>query len=253
MINLDKSFIYFNGGKNSWRTNIKSTLSTENKNLFLVKECRAESLSERPFLNLGRYEFLTIIEDDKIHCFRTEAAETSLRPFKGIGIEGNYQLSNFKIKKKNSIVESNVNYLSFEKVHELVSSGKTNNIYCKIEYEYEAIKYSLISKCEYINYNTNKNDDRYVQPIMGYVPFILKEQIRYGYVVLNVNEKKNGFLEFLLNENKPIFYIPSTPPQNLIKKFIKTILNKLLFFVKKNNFTKLISIKESKIYFFIYD
>ena len=253
MIDLDKSVIHFDGGRHSYRTNIKSTLSTENKNLFLVKECRAETLSERPFLNTGRYEFLLIIEDEKIHCIRTAAADSSLRPFKGTGIRGNYQLSNFKIKKKNSIVESNVNYLSFKKVHELVSSGITNNIYCKIEYEYEAIKYSLISKCEYINYNTNKNDDCYVQPIMGYVPFIFKEQIRYGYVVLNVSEKKNGFLEFLLNETAPIFNISSTPPQNLIKKFIKMIINKLLFFVKINNFTKLISIKESKINFFIYD
>ena len=253
MINLDKSFIHFSGGKNSWRTNIKSTLSTENKNLFLVKECRAESLSERPFLNLPGYEFLVIIEDDKTHCIRTAAADNRSEPYKGKGIKGNVQLNNVQIKNKKSIVESNVNYLSFEKVHEIVSLDKTNNIYCKIEYEYEAIKYSLISKCEYINYNTNKNDDRYVQPIMGYVPFILKGQLRYGYVVLNVSEKKNGFLEFLLNEKTPIFYIPSTPPQNLIRKFIKKILNKLLFFVKKNNFTKLISIKESKIYFFIYD
>ena len=239
MINIDKSFIHFVVEKNSWRTNIKSILSTENKKFFLVKECRAESVGEHPFFNHpGRYEFLGIIEDDKTHFIRTSSVDAN---------KGNVQL-NTPIKNKKYIVESNVNYLSFEEVNEIVSSGKTNNIYCEIEYEYEGIKYSLITKCEYINYNAEKNGDKYLQPIMGYVPFILKNQLRYGYVVLNVNEKKNGCLEFLLNEKTAIFNI--NPKQNLIKFFIKKILNIFLFFTKKNDFTKLISIKESKINFF---
>ena len=158
---------------------------------------------------------------------------------------------NVPYKNKKYIVESNVNYLSFEKINEIVSSGETNNIYCEIEYEYETIKYSLISKCEFINYNTKKNDDKYLQPIMGYVPFILKNQLNYGYVVLNVNEKKNEYLEFLLNEKSSIFN--TNPKQNLINLIVKKILNIFLFFFKKNDFTKLISIKESKINFFSYD
>ncbi len=83
------------------------------------------------------------------------------------------------------------------------------------------------------------------------MPFILKNQLRYGYVVLYINEKKNGYLEFLLNEKSSIFYI--NPKENLIRLFIKKILNIFLFFIKKNDFTKLISIKESKINFFLYD
>jgi len=242
MINIDKSFIHFVGEKNSWRTNIKSILSTENKKIFLVKECRAESVSEHPFSDHpGRYEFLGIIEDDKTHFIRTSATD---------GNKGNVQL-NDPMKNKKYIVESNVNYLSFEEVNEIVSSGKTINIYCEIEYEYEGIKYSLISKCEYINYNTNKNDDKYLQPITGYVPFILKNQLRYGYVVLNIYEKKNGCLEFLLNEKTAIFNI--NQKKNLIKFFIKKILNIFIFFMKKNDFTELTSIKECKINFFSYD
>jgi len=242
MINIDKSFVHFVGEKNSWRTNIKSILSTENKKIFLVKECRAETVGEHPFFNHpGRYEFLGIIEDDKTHFIRTSSVDVN---------KGNVQL-NAQLKNKKYIVESNVDYLSFEKVSEIVSSDKTNNIYCEIEYEYEAIKYSLISKCEYINYNTEKNSDKYLQPIMGYVPFILKNQLRYGYAVLNVRENRNGYLEFLLNEKTPIFN--TNTKQNFIRLFIKKTLNKLLFFFKKNDFTKLISIKNSKINFFLYD
>ena len=221
VINIHESFIHFSDEGNSWRTNIKSILSTENKKFFLVKECRAESIGEHPFFHTGRYEFLGIVEDDKTHFIRKSAVD---------GNKGNIQLSS-QVKNKKYIVESNVNYLSFEKVNEIVSSGKTNNIYCEIEYEYEAIKYRLISKCEYINYNTEKNGDRYLQPIMGYVPFILKNQLRYGYVVLHVNKKKNGYLEFLLNEKTAIFNV--NKKQNLIRLFIKKILNIFLFFVKK--------------------
>ena len=241
MINLANSFIYFIEPKNSWRTNIESILSAENKKIFLVKECRGESIGEHPFFHPSRYEFLGIIEDDKTHFIRTSVVGDN---------KGNVQL-NAQLKNKKYIVESNVDYLSFEKVSEIVSSGKTNNIYCEIEYEYEAIKYSLISKCEYINYYTEKNSDKHLQPIMGYVPFILKNQLRYGYVVLYINEKKNGYLEFLLNEKTAIFSVNTK--QNLIRLFIKKILNIFLFFVKKNNFTELISIKKSKINFFLYD
>ncbi len=241
MINIDKSFIHFLREKVSWRTNIKSILSTENKFFFLVKECRAESISEHPFLDQPEHEFLAIIEDDKTHFIRTSATD---------GNKGNVQL-NVPIKNKKYIVESNVNYLNFEKTHEIVSSGKTNNIYCEIEYEHEGIKYSLITKCEYINYNTEKNGEKYLQLVMGYVPFILKNQLRYGYVALNIYEKKNGCLEFLLNEKTAIFNV--NQKQNLIRLYIKKILNTFIFFYKKNNFTKLVSIKESKINFLSYD
>ena len=241
VININKSFIHFIGEQNSWRTNIKTILSTKNKKYFLVKECRAELIGVRPFFQYSRYEFLAIVEDDKTHIIRTSAAGSKKQ---------NVQL-NAPLKNKKYIVESNVNYLSFEKINEIVSSGETNNIYCEIEYEYETIKYSLISKCEYINYNTEKNDDKYLQPIMGYVPFILKNQLRYGYVALYINEKKNGYLEFLLNEKTAIFSVNAK--QNLIRLFIKKILGIFLFFLKKNDFTKLISIKESKINFFSYN
>ncbi len=242
MINIDKSFIHLVGETESWRTNIKSILSTENKKFFLLKECRAEARGEHPFLNHpGRYEIFGILEDNKSYFIRTSPVDNS---------KGNIQLNN-RLKNKKYIVESNVDYLSFEKANEIVSSGKTNNIYCEIEYVYEAIKYSLISKCEYINYNSEKNSDKILRPIMGYVPFILKNQLRYGYVVLHTNGKNNGYLEFLLNEKTGIFNVNSK--QNLIIFFIKKILNIFLFFIKKNNFTKLISIKESKINFFLYD
>ena len=85
---------------------------------------------------------------------------------------------------------------------------------------------------------------------MRYVPFIYKNQLRYGYVALNLNKKKKENLEFLLNEKNSIFDF--NWKENLIKFINNKILNTILFFVKKNEFTKLISLKESKINFFTY-
>ncbi len=242
MIDINKSFIHFFTSEDmGWRTNIKSVLSSKSKNFFLVKECRAETMSQRPFFNhQGRYEFLAIVENDKVHVIRTSATDGNKN-----NIKLDTSLKNIKYK-----IENKINPLRFEEVHEILLTGKTINIYCEIEYEHEGIKYSLISKCEYLNYSLKKNSNKYVQPIFGYVPFIDKNEIKYGYVVLKTHENNNGYLEFLLNEKSSIFDVNSN--QNLLKLYIKKFLNTLLFFYKKNDFTKLVSIKESKINFFSY-
>jgi|TARA_B100001964_G_scaffold205788_1_gene236441 hypothetical protein len=137
--------------------------------------------------------------------------------------------------------------LNFEKTYETVI-GKQENIYCQIEFEYEEESYNLLSKCEYINYGINSDKNKYLQPSMGYVPFIYKKQLKYAYVVLNTTEKENGYLEFVLNEKTEMFDIENS--KNLLKTVIKIILNKFFFFIKKNDFTKIISIKKNKIFFF---
>ena len=237
---LEKSFVHFIGPKSSWRTSIKSILTFENNSFFLTKECRAETMSEKPFYQTGRYEYLAIVDNYGTSVYRTFSLDYKKTNF-------TYETS---IKNNKNILMSDIEYLSFNEVYEIVSSNNPTNLFCEIEYEFENKKYNLISKCEYINYNTIKNDEKYLQTIMGYVPFILNNTLRYGYVALNINEKVNGNLEFLLCEKSSLFSIREN--NNLIKKLIKETLNKLLFFSKKNNFSKLISLKESKISFFRY-
>ena len=118
-------------------------------------------------------------------------------------------------------------------------------MYCEIEYEYENKNFNLITKCEFINYNSY--DNKYLQPIMGYVPFILNNHIKYGYAVLFVDENQNSYLEFLLNEKTSIFTIKKM-------KISSTKLQKkywiFLFFRKKIFFSKHVSIRNNKIKFF---
>ena len=80
LINLTKSYVFFNFSP-SWRTNIDSILINENENktYYLVKECRAETVCEKPFLHPGKYEFLSIVEKDRNNYF----IRTSLISSKG--------------------------------------------------------------------------------------------------------------------------------------------------------------------------
>lgn len=240
-IDLRKSFLHFISPENSHRTNIKSILTYENNSLFLVKECRAENMGKKPFYQTGRYEYLNIEDNYGTSVFRTYSLD-----YKKTNLQ--YQSST---KNKKNILISDIKYLSFNEVNEIVSSNNPSNIFCEIEYEFENKKYNLISKCEYINYNSDNNKEKYLQPIMGYVPFVANNIISYGYAVLNIKEKVNGNLEFLISEKNSLFTIDKQQ-KNIIKKLIKSILNNLLFFVKKNEFSKYISLESSKICFFKY-
>ena len=240
-INLNKSFVHFIESKNSYRANIKSILTFKNNSLFLTKECRAELIGEKPFYHTGRYEYLAIEDNYGTSVLRTYSLDCKKTNLK-------YQSSK---KNKKNILTSNIKYLSFNEVYEIVSSNNPTNIFCEIEYEFENKKYNLITKCEYINYNSDKSEEKYLQPIMGYVPFVLNNIISYGYVVLYVKKDGvNGNLEFLISEKNSLFTIGKN--ENIIRKLIKLILNNLLFFSKKNEFSKYISLKSSKINFFRY-
>ena len=240
-IHLDLSFIHFIGPKeNSWRTNIKSILKSENESFYLVKECRAQFVGPNPFHHPDRYEFLCIVDNDSTNIIRTSPISNKKTNLK----------KSAKLEHKKHFIEEKIEYLSFKKVNEIVSSNQQLNVYCEIEYEYENKNFNLITKCEFINYNTSDNNEKYLQPIMGYVPFIFNNDLKYGYAVLFVNENQNSYLEFLLNEKTSIFTIKKN--ENFINKVTKKILNLFLFFSKKNSFTKHGSIRNNKIKFFKY-
>lgn len=252
MIDLNKSFIECYGFKEGTNISIKSILKTNNNNIFLTKECRAEVNTAKPFSdNNGRYEYVAIFDDNKMYTVR----------------DGNFSYKS-ENKHNKHLVYSNIKFLSFQEVLKITSSNISNNIFCQIKYNHQNVDYELIFKCEMINYSTRDNDYKYLQPTYGYVPFIDNNQVNYGYLAVHDNEKKTGNLEYVLKEQSFIF---STKPikiflqlhnnalklikiksQNLIKLSIKHILNRLLFFKKNNNFTKTISIAEFKIGYFRY-
>ena len=152
-----------------------------------------------------------------------------------------------KIKEIKNLPERNFNTLEFKKAHTLISSRKIKNIICKLDYKLDNQSYSLISKCEYINFNIQSSSNKYLQPIIGYVPFILKDEKKVAYFACNLNEEKNSDIFFIVRDRTSIF---TTKKNSFLTKFIKKILNHCFFFIKKKEFTKVVQIKEYKVSLF---
>ena len=252
LINLTKSYVFFSFGT-SWRTNIDSILINENENktYYLVKECRSENVSENPFLYSNKYEFLSIVEKDRNNYFIRTSLISSKGTIKKTSLEGIKVIENL----------NNIKILSSNEVFETLLKKDKKNIFCKINFEFNKTNFSIIAKCEYINFSDknvvgmrcedceSKNNCHIIQPIMGYVPFFLNGNIHVSYVARYSCKKKDGNLEFILRVNSLIFDYKSNA---FIGNIIKFILNKLLFFIQKNEFQKRISIKKSNIVYFNY-
>ena len=227
LINLTKSYVFFDFGT-SFRTNIDSILINENENktYYLVKECRNETVGENPFLLSDRYEFLSIVEKDRNNYF----VKTPLISSKGTiqktsleGIEVIEEMSNIKILSPNEVFET------------LLKKDK-KNIFCKINFELNKTNCSIIAKCEYITFSDksllgkhckdceSKNNCHIIQPVMGYVPFILNGNIHVSYVARYSCKKIDGNLEFILRVGSPMLDYKSNA---FIRNIIKFILNKL--------------------------
>ena len=68
---IEKSFIHFPTPQsgNSWRVNIQSILNSKNNTFYLLKECRSETINEKPYTSKrSAYEFLSIVESEKTAC-----------------------------------------------------------------------------------------------------------------------------------------------------------------------------------------
>ena len=249
-INLENSYFFFNSDADCWRADIQSVLinEDENKTYYLVKECRAEEISKNPFqltdknkkTHNGRYEFLVIAENGGMkHFFRSPS----------IYNQGVYLKTDLKRIQPEIMEElDEIKSLKPEEVLEILRKREKINIFCKIQYELKQTTYSLISKCKFINFSDNSGKrENYLQPILGYLPFEMDGKIYVSYAAKYLSPQMDGDLDFLLRVGSTIFEYKKN---DFLRNIIKFASNKLLFYTKKNEFQKCISIKKSKIFFF---
>ena len=238
MVDIENSSVYLLGEKNCWRANVKSVLFSKRKSFILTKECRSEAMSSsNPFEIDDRNEVMALIENDQVYLLRNHSISSNPK----------YEITKEdKIKAIKYLPEKNFNALEFKQAHKLISSREIKNIICKIDYKLNEESYSLISKCEYINFNIQSSSNKYLQPIIGYVPFVLNDEKKAAYVACNLNEEKNSDIFFIVRDRSPIF---RTKKNSFIRNFIIKIFNGCFFF-KKNEFTKVVQIKEYKMSLF---
>lgn len=243
-INLENSYVYLNPeNENTWRANIRSLIQNEDTlvKYYLTKECRAESISEYPFHHPSISEFCPVISSDK-SCFYLRSLPTYNS---GKNYNHDYQ------KKLNTNFKIKLNYfdykeVTYRKLLELLRSDTQDDFYFKLTFKYQNNNYSLFTKIDYINFSHSLD---YVQPIVGYVPFIENNHIYLAYLAFN--QKKEQYVKFDVRLKKRNF--PSKSVNNhksILKKVFLKFLDLFNFF-KVEDFTSYRNIEEAQIKYFL--
>ena len=154
------------------------------------------------------------------------------------------------LKFKKYFQRSKIKKLNFKSVQRLIYSEKYEELFIKIQFNYDKIEYKLISKVEYINFNAKKSSNQYLQPIFGYVPMISKNKISYGYCVINILNGIEQNLQFFLIDDMSLFQ--TYQGDSAIKKLLKKMFNNFTFLFRKTDFANLITVKNAKVTFFSY-
>ena len=238
-VNLEKSFLFVNTNKdNISRASVKSLLVnlTDNKKYYLTKESRAEYIGQYPFLHQSKSELCIVLENKKLKYLIRNNPALKKNDFDN----HHYDIHPLKENEDKVIVtETDYDLLDYNNTLNFLNNRSIENIYCKLDYNFQNKKYSIFSKVEYLNFpgSNSKNrklDTSYVQPIMGYVPFEKDGKIYIAYVARYTSPKLEGNLELRLraNANFSDFNYTSNNLKGKLKRFLVSLLN----FIKVSEF-----------------
>jgi hypothetical protein len=248
-IDLENSFVFFNPEKkNCWRTSIKSVLLDvkEDTYYYLTKECRAEIVGFKPFDHSSKSELCVVVNNkNKKFLIRNKP----IFKFDEFG-HHYYEIDKNSFDELN-IKKSDYQFIRHDEIKNLLYNRTSKNFYTKFTYQYQNKEFVIFNKVEYINFEGKQNQDtRYLQPIYGYVPFLKDGKIYLSYIVQYLEKNKKGNLEFILRSNQKIKTLISNDT-NVIKKILKKLITLYLFKIKISEFVEKISVKKSKVEFFI--
>ena len=161
----------------------------------MTKECRAEKMDASPFLHPAKSELCTVVEDNNYKYLIRNNPVIKKNDF------NDHYYGIRSLKEDNDEIflkEADYKIIDFESALNHLNNRDLKNIFCKLDYDFQNISYSIFSKVEYINFSSFYN---HLQPIMGYVPFKYNEKIYISYVARNINPKLDGNLEFRIRSN----------------------------------------------------
>ena len=243
-INLENSYAYFNPEhQNTWRANIRSIIENEDTlvKYYLTKECRAELISEYPFHHPSISEFCPVIGSDKSCVYLRNYPTYS----SGKNFNHDYQ------KKINNNFKLKLNYfdykdITYREVLKLLRSDTQNDFYFKLTFKYQKNNFNLFTKIDYINFSHFSD---YIQPIIGYVPFIEDDHIYMAYIAFN--QKKERSVKFDARLKKRNFPSESVNKhKNILKKVVLNFLDFFDFF-KVSEFTSYRHLEKAQIKYFL--
>jgi len=243
-INLESSYVYLSlENQNAWRANIKSIIENEETQVkyYLTKECRAELISKFPFRHPSISEFCPVIGSDKSCVYIRNYPTYS----SGKNYNHDYQ------KKINNNFKLKLNYFDFKDITyrellKLLRLNTQNDFYFQLTFKYQNNNFKLFTKIDYINFSYFSD---YIQPIVGYIPFIEDDHIYMAYIAFN--QKKERSVKFDARLKKRNFPSESVNKhKNILKKVFLNFLDFFDFF-KVSEFTSYRHIEKAQIKYFL--
>ena len=234
--------------KNCWRLSIKSALvdETDGKSYFLTKECRAELVGEKPFNRPDKHEMCVVV-DNKRNTYKIR----DIPVFKRNEFGAHFHEVNKDISDELLLKTTKYKKLDFSEVFTALKKRTLGDIYSKFSFTYQSKKYFIFTKVEYINFNgdLSREENDYLQPIFGYVPFLKNGKIHLGYIAKYIERDFDGKLQLILRVNKPFIYFVSYP-KRLLKKIIYFLFKIYTYPIQVSEFSETITLENSKLDFF---
>tara|TARA_B100000900_G_scaffold272331_1_gene232585 strand:- start:738 stop:1436 length:699 start_codon:yes stop_codon:yes gene_type:complete len=228
MIDLQNSFIYYEVNGSKWRSKIESLLKSDSDNFYLTTHCRSEEMSLFPFSDMPRkfdVQFITFesSSESKNFIFRT----SSLGGIKN-NVDGreDFQVCN-DLEAKIKVQFREIENLNFDKVYSFLKNKINENLYIEISFILDNKNLTIVSNLNYLNYGKDKNGNIFLQPIFGRIPFVLLEELKFGYLAIHIlkDSEKNNF-EVILNQK----ILHSSFAISDFNKIIKVDDSKIKFF-----------------------
>jgi hypothetical protein len=178
---------------------------------YLSNECRTERVGEAIFD--GRiYEACMVTSWDGVVCLRHGSFNYGLNPVKNAAGRM-FETAYVKSTPDSTVVhcrERPINLLNFEEAESFFYDGPTNNIFMKIDWEMDGVGYSIYTPCRYTNYlYPSLTEERYLQPISGYVTVEIGGQFYLAYVAAYVTQDGTKTVEFICRDK--ISFIQTKP------------------------------------------
>ena len=156
---------------NLWQTFIESMLiKNGEENAFLATNCRAENIVSEGKIFGGKLADVSVIKGwDKNLIIR--AGPGLYHPFRP-GQSKTFHCAKFEYGVKVVGNETKIRKWSFDEVYRELQEGILgNDLFWKVKYKYHGDDYEIISSLRYINFSRSASQQKYIQPISGYVLF----------------------------------------------------------------------------------
>ena len=261
---LENSHIVIGSGHedtiNRWQTSVECVLSRTNSHdekqyAWLSHECRSEHLSPHIFDD-EYYEFVVVKGWNGTVYLRGGSYNYGFNPIKNfLGEAPQTTHENGDLGVEVYCKERKARKLGFDEALEFFQKedeNKTNKIYMAVEYEKGSHKYELLAPCRYTNYPHSSKNEKYLQPISGYVLFEDQERFFLSYVAAHIRKDGTKSIEFRVREMTS-FINTKNKRSRLYRVFKLLDFLFLRFFFVTDDFTRTEKVHNAKCTLFVYD